>query len=334
MKKIAIRADGGSKLGMGHIMRTLVLARELAKTNEVFYVCKWDEKNHNTYKPGIDKIIEEGYQVIVIDEEVFFEKLSGIEADCLITDSYNVDEEYFDITKSLFYKTGYIDDMNLYKFNVDFIINQNINAEYLKYNVNQDAVLMLGPQYTMIREEFKNIKKRKISYKVENILITLGGSDINDITYKLLEYIVDLDYKFHVVIGNGFLNKDKIIEFSRGIDNIKLYFNPRMSDLMEYCDIAISACGSTLYELCISNVPVIGIIVAENQKSIADYMGKKEMIINLGDYKTLSRNDLVSNVENLCNDSELRNRLKRNGHIINKHGVVNIAERINKLLNN
>ena len=38
--KIAIRADGGSKIGMGHIMRTLVLAKELAKTNDVFYICR------------------------------------------------------------------------------------------------------------------------------------------------------------------------------------------------------------------------------------------------------------------------------------------------------
>ena len=34
--RIALRVDGGSIIGMGHIMRTLVLARELAKTNGIF----------------------------------------------------------------------------------------------------------------------------------------------------------------------------------------------------------------------------------------------------------------------------------------------------------
>ncbi len=34
--KIAIRAEGGFQIGMGHIMRTLALAKELTKANEVF----------------------------------------------------------------------------------------------------------------------------------------------------------------------------------------------------------------------------------------------------------------------------------------------------------
>ncbi len=38
--KIAIRAEGGFQIGMGHIMRTLALAKELAKANEVFIYVK------------------------------------------------------------------------------------------------------------------------------------------------------------------------------------------------------------------------------------------------------------------------------------------------------
>lgn len=41
--------------------------------------------------------------------------------------------------------------MNLYYFDVDFIINQNIGEEKLKYSVNDDTELFLGTNYIMLR---------------------------------------------------------------------------------------------------------------------------------------------------------------------------------------
>lgn len=93
------------------------------------------------YKPGIDKIKSEGFTVLTINEDKFIKELCKVKADCLITDSYDVNEEYFNLTKDMFKVTGYIDDTNLYYFNVDFIINQNIGAEELSYKVNKDTKL-------------------------------------------------------------------------------------------------------------------------------------------------------------------------------------------------
>ena len=90
--KIAIRADGGSQIGMGHIMRTLVLAKELAKINEVFYICRIDQKDtcKNTnwdfrienisdkYKKGIEKIISEGFNVCFVRENYLVDDIGKI----------------------------------------------------------------------------------------------------------------------------------------------------------------------------------------------------------------------------------------------------------------
>ena len=44
--KIFIRADGGNLIGLGHIMRMIVLGKELRKSNEVIFLCRnsLDEK--------------------------------------------------------------------------------------------------------------------------------------------------------------------------------------------------------------------------------------------------------------------------------------------------
>lgn len=49
--KICIRADGGSKIGMGHVMRMLALAKELRKSNDVFFACRVNEPISDEYLP-------------------------------------------------------------------------------------------------------------------------------------------------------------------------------------------------------------------------------------------------------------------------------------------
>lgn len=333
MNKIAIRADGGSQIGMGHIMRTLVLAKELADTNDVFYVCRIDKPHSDKYSYGIEKIKKEGFKVVTIDENNLTSELEKIEADCLITDSYDVDNNYFIKTKNLFKITGYFDDMNLYYFDVDFIINQNINAEDLKYNTDKRTKLLLGTSFVLLRKEFRETKTKILKENVNNILITLGGSDFYNYTGRILEFIIEVEYRFHVVVGPSFNHVDKLKDYENKYNNIKLYFNANMKGLMDKCDIAISACGSTLYELAACGVPTIGVVTAENQIAIASKMEQKETIINLGNIENLNINKLVNEIEKLsCNLNKRRELNINQSMVVNKNGVENLCNIINRML--
>ncbi|ENK0837447.1 UDP-2,4-diacetamido-2,4,6-trideoxy-beta-L-altropyranose hydrolase [Clostridium botulinum] len=327
--KIAIRAEGGFQIGMGHIMRTLALAKELANANEVIYICKVDMSLSSRYKPGIDKIKSEGFTVLTINEDKFIKELYKIKADCLITDSYDVNEEYFNLTKDMFKVTGYIDDMNLYYFNVDFIINQNIGAEELSYKVNKDTKLFLGTNYTMLREEFRKNHKKHIRKEVQDVMITVGGADHNEITNTICNYVKDLELKFHIVIGASFEEESikKLAKLKNLKDNINLYFNANMIEIMNKCDIAISACGSTLYELAVCQVPTLGLIIADNQEKIAYKMHQKGLIYNLGWYTHLTKDKTIENIKKI---STLENRqiIIKKQKFINKYGVEKLAKEI------
>lgn len=313
--RIAIRADGGIEIGMGHIMRTLVLAHELSKENEVFYVCRKTEvdnqimqiKNCEKYKNGIMKVLDDGFEVVLISENNLIDEMKNVKADILITDSYDVDEEYFRQTKKMFSKTAYIDDMNLYNFDVDYLINQNVNAKAFFYKTSQNTRLLLGCEYVMLRSEFRNVQNKNINKKVKDILITVGGGDPDYITEKLLSFVKSLDYNFHVVIGPCFDKIDKLIKFQN--EKIKLYFNANMSDLMKFCDIAISACGSTLYELSACGVPAIGIITAGNQQAIGNKMDELGVIISIGWHNDLSKSKVIECIQSINNDWNKRKEM-------------------------
>lgn len=330
--EIAIRADGGSQIGMGHIIRTLVLAKELAKTNDIFYICRVDVPLSSKYKSGIDKVKAEGFNVVTINENNIINDLKNISADCLITDSYDVNEEYFNLTKDMFKITGYIDDMNLYYFNVDFIINQNIGAEEYSYKVNKDTKLFLGANYTMLREEFRKNHNKNIKKEIQNVMITVGGADPDGITNVICNYVKNLELQFHIVIAPSFKeeNVEKLLQLKKINGNMNLYFNANMIEIMNKCDIAISACGSTLYELAVCQVPTLGLIIADNQEKIAYKMDKDELIYNLGWYKDLTKNIIINNIKKIC---KLENRkiIIKNQRIINKNGVEKLTKEIERI---
>lgn len=322
---IGIRADGGKKIGMGHIMRTLVLAKELAGNHDVFYICKVDEPISDKYEGGIQKVKVNGFEIKLINESRVIDDLKKIQVDLLITDSYDVDEFYFDETKKLFNKTAYIDDVNLYSYNVDYLINQNINGLDLTYNTNVDTKLILGPQFIMLRDEFRNVEKKYIKDKPKDIMLTVGGSDEYYVTNQILSYVKSLNYNFHVVVGPSFNNNNSLKDFEN--ERVRLYYSANMIEIMKNCDVAISACGSTLYELAVCGVPTLGIIVADNQLGLAKKMAELELIENVGWFNKLNKSFFVEAFTELCNNINKRiDMSEKAASVIDGQGVRRIVE--------
>lgn len=326
MKHIYIRADGGNSIGMGHIMRTLILANEFRKAgNCVTYLCQ----SKSEFEAGIQKVKDNGFEVILLPTNTVDSIINkNSQKDCLIIDSYDVNEEYFNKAKQHFKVVGYFDDMNLYYFNVDFIINQNLNSERLEYKTNKNTKMFLGCKYTMLRDEFLKATRKNINEKVENILITLGGADFNNLTKEIIEYVKSLPYKFHVVIGPSFVFEKDLEQFE--CENILLHKNANMKELMEMSDMCISACGSTLYELSYMGIPTIGIIISENQELLAYNMEKEKVIVNAGWYNELYKEKVIEMIDKLANDYEARKYMSfKCSKLIDGRGAERIVRELN-----
>lgn len=318
--KIVIRAEGGSKIGMGHIMRTLVLAKSLSLNNDVCYLCK--DSIDNEY--GTLKIKDQGFKVIKFKQDIL-KVLSHLKPDVLITDSYDVDEKYFEQTKKLAKYTAYIDDINLFDYDVDLIINQNVYAEDFYY---PQKYKLLGLKYLMMREEFRSLQEKHINKQVKNIMITMGGSDPVQFTKVLVNWVKNSNFKFHVVIGPSFREKDYFKNLS--YNNIKFYFNANMVNVMRECDLAISAAGSGLYELLACGVPTLDIIIADNQVSSCKKLNDMNMVGSLGWYNNLCEDKFSRELVYLCDNYKLRRERSLRGQtIIDGCGHKRVADFIN-----
>ncbi|MBM7557279.1 spore coat polysaccharide biosynthesis predicted glycosyltransferase SpsG [Halanaerobacter jeridensis] len=184
-----------------------------------------------------------------------------------------------------------------------------------------------------MREEFQGISRSNISNETNSILVTVGGSDKLNLTPKIIKSINQLNQELHldVVICPSFKNIDKIIKIVQKVDlEIALYFNVnKMSELMLNNDLAISAGGSTLYELAATGTPTITLLQAENQVKVAEAMEEKGAIINLGFGHMISKSKLKDNIEKVINDFALRKEMSQQGQkIVDGQGAERVANYI------
>ena len=324
LMKVLIRADGGCNIGMGHIMRMLVLADKLKAFSEVVFVCR----KNGEFETGVRFIEAYGYPVFTVNGEAIIDELAGIGGDCLITDSYDVDESYFRRTGDIFGITGYMDDLNKVRINADFIINQNIYARDLGYEKYEGTVLLLGTQYALLRDEFRGLPARKMKRNVKSVLVTLGGSDPQNLTEKLALKLGRAFPRitFHIIAGPSFIHVDSL-EAAAG-ENIVIHREPKMSALMMQCDAAVSACGSTVYELCACGTPIIGVITADNQVMAARSMD------NIGAMKyAAGAGEIVRHLESM--DYETRARMSETARkLVDGNGSIRVSEQIRKIICN
>lgn len=346
MLNIAFRVDGGKSTGLGHLVRCLSLARTFRSAGyNVYFISKLAEgiglvrnERFDVFPiPSVEQVTEGffyGDEVHLAEEAKRMATiLADTQTDVLIIDSYNVNKDYFLTLKSCTKRIVYIDDINKFNYPVDIVINGNITGEYLSYEKYTDTqVLLLGPNYNMIRDEFSKLPGRNLSTNVNEVLITTGGSDPYRITDKLLGFLLTshqfIDLRLNVLVGSGFSQVEYLSNLSYQHDNIFLYANSsivdrasnimysNLSTIMLRSDIAISAGGSTLYELAACGTPTMAFIMADNQEFIVTKMAEMGYIKNLGWYSGLKKEQALGQFFQLMNDFELRRQMSCRGQTL------------------
>ena len=337
---IAVRADANPEIGSGHIMRCLSVAKELRRNGLETVFITSDRNGERLIKDNRFSMIclNTDWRNLSQEEKLLGRLLEENQVTHLIVDSYYITEDYLK-KAGKFTKVIYLDDINKFIYPVDILINYNIYADKLihKESYRSTAVkLMLGCSYVPLRDEFRG-RSIICNNKVENILITTGGSDPYNVTGSLIEYFKDnrqyTDMTFHVIVGSLNPNVNQLRILAEEYENLMIYEGvARMSDMMLQCDIAISAGGATLYELCACGVPAISFSFADNQLSGVREFHDRKLIYYAGDIRD-DRNTCMSNIghrmKELIADSALRKGIsERTSSIVDGFGALRIADEI------
>jgi spore coat polysaccharide biosynthesis predicted glycosyltransferase SpsG len=86
------------------------------------------------------------------------------------------------------------------------------------------------------------------------------------------------------VVGCFNANKEVLEELAKDTGNIFLYHNvTNMVELMQKCDVAVSAGGTTISELCTVGIPTVSFSTADNQRTTPKFLDKEKIIVYAGD---------------------------------------------------
>lgn len=274
---IFIRTDMNETIATGHVMRCLSIADAAAKKGKKTIFISADEHPE-------ELICSRGHSFINLDREwnqmdkeseKLIPVLQEYGAGRLLIDSYQVTYDYLEEVRKVT-EIFYLDDLDQFKYPVQNLICYANYYRKLSYGAYSDRTkFYLGTSYLPLREVYQNRNRKDISSKISHVLLLSGGSDPLHMTDRLLPVIMrKMEGKGNSIITvicgklyHGFDDLCKRYEEKNGSDlMIRILQDVSHPEIyMEEADLAVSAGGTTLYELSAMGVPTITYSFADNQ---------------------------------------------------------------------
>ena len=307
-KKILLRVDASPEIGTGHMMRCLALANEAKQRDwECIFVLRDPDDEIVKYITSssheVEKLMSVNGKKIadnatahsnwlpvsqIQDANDTVEVIDDFKPDWIIVDHYALDAKWFSVVEKTSSKILVIDDLGDRNLICDLLLDQNLGASADKYDdkLPSKCRLLLGPTFALLRREFREWRQRslerRLSNNIENVLITMGGVDLENYTLQVLKRIAKSKYSmkcaFTVITGRSYPFSKALEEFINESDlMVSILSNiENMAEIMSKSDLCIGAAGSTSWERCCLGLPTISLAIADNQLGVLAELEKKK----------------------------------------------------------
>ncbi|MEW6428680.1 MAG: UDP-2,4-diacetamido-2,4,6-trideoxy-beta-L-altropyranose hydrolase [Thermodesulfobacteriota bacterium] len=336
--QLLIRADADGRIGTGHVMRCLALAqawRRLSGGPVVF-------AGRIESAPLRQRLRDEGFSLCSLpvpaspEAEAAFlaERFSDPVGGWLALDGYHFDAAWQLALRAAGLRLLVIDDaVRLPLYHADCLLNPGIHAETLRYPCEGEPLQLLGCNYALLREEFtaRMEEALPVTGRVRNLLLTMGGADPGDCTKDILLALAKTgrkDLRVRAVLGGANPHRPalagllpelpfpcELLEASRD-----------MAGLMRHADAAISAAGTTVYELAAMGVPFLSVVIAANQRHNAAAFASAGAAGSLGEAPLAGRDGVAERIAAFLEDGQQRQRQAEIGRrLVDGRGASRVA---------
>jgi UDP-2,4-diacetamido-2,4,6-trideoxy-beta-L-altropyranose hydrolase len=320
--KIFFRADADISIGSGHLMRCMALAQAFQQYGAIIvFISKCQNGGLR------DRIEQEGFQMIQLKHQhpspvdiqrtITEINIYAPDKGCwVIVDGYHFDDEYHQAILANGNHLLVIDDSQQDRYpSPNILLNQNIGSEKMIIEAHAKKKYLLGTEYTLLRNEIKvNRVNKAIPVQARNILVTFGGSDQHNVTglvLRSLNNITDIRMNVRIILGADNVHGEEISEITKKSSHFCTILESveNMGELMSWSDMAISASGSTSWEMAHIGLPFILIVTASNQIDIAKGLEEDGCAINMGWFHNILIDELSNVIEELIEDEKKRRML-------------------------
>jgi len=354
---IVFRVDASVSIGVGHFMRCLALADSFSKWGcKISFICRQlpdylslvlEDRLYN-----LVKLVEEESNWTIdnlphsswlgtsqdLDVKATIAAIGG-HCDVLIIDHYGIDSKWEIAIRQWAACILVIDDLADRHHECDILLDPNLYTNpKSRYRdlVSENCVLLLGPQYAILRDEFSRVRQ-DVHIKdgvVKRILVLMGGVDCHNITEKVINsvFMLNSNIDVDVVVGREHPALESLGELC---SKYKYNFHVQpdnLAMLMSMADLAFGSSGSTSWERCCLGLPTVCLTQAFNQIEIAEGLAKSGAIINLGDGISIQTTEIFSALEKLISEPEkVRDMSQKCLEIVDGLGIQKIFAELVKI---
>ena len=317
-----IRADASTAIGTGHVMRCLALAQA------------WQDAGGQVAFAMVET-------TPAIDERLHAENISlnridgppGSERDCtqfialarnyhpsfIVVDGYRFGASYLQTLKNEKHKVLLMDDNGLCgTYSADIVLNQNMHArENLYQSREKNTRLMLGTKYALLRREFIGPRNhREIARIGRKLLVSMGGSDPENVTLRVMEAIEKVEVaglEVAILVGGSNPHLASVSEAAaRSRHSCRILHDvSNMPGVILSADLAISAAGTACWEYCALGLPAVLLAVAENQIPNAEALERAGAVQLVSGGSCFAIGEMAELITRLANSAHEREALSQ-----------------------
>jgi UDP-2,4-diacetamido-2,4,6-trideoxy-beta-L-altropyranose hydrolase len=152
------------------------------------------------------------------------------------------------------------------------LINANVGALRSDYLDSSVELWALGPEYAMVRRAFRAVKPVEPRESAATVLVLFGGADPHHLTRRVCEALSATDWfkgggTIVGVLGASAAEVEPAPAVRRG--GVRFHRDPK--DFPRLCaeaDMAVTAGGTMVYELCYLGLPFVPVAQVDNNERI------------------------------------------------------------------
>lgn len=334
---LIVRADAGPQIGAGHVMRCLALAQAWRRIGgEAIFVSRQIPARLEQRLAGEGVRVE---QLTSQDEDASqtVQVAKAIEATAVVIDNYALGDDYRTALRSASLRVLALNDFSPIAV-ADIVLNSNPTAGVDDYrDLGEDALLLLGPRYCLLRDEFVSSSPRPKAPNVEGrrVLIAGGGADPTGLTSLAIEALSKVKASIAeaiVLVGGANPNRAAIERQAlQAPFPVRVVFDVlNVYAELQQADFAITAAGSACWEMAYAGLPMLTVVTAANQEPVASAIAASGAGIDLGWRDQLDSQPLAIAIEELATATTAhRQKMSQAGRrLVDGRG----AERVARLL--
>ncbi|WP_265088742.1 UDP-2,4-diacetamido-2,4,6-trideoxy-beta-L-altropyranose hydrolase [Psychrobacter immobilis] len=263
-----------------------------------------------------------------------------IQPEWVVVDHYALDKEWQCILEPYYKKLMVIDDLGDREHIADLLLDQNYGSTVSKYQslVSEKCSVLTGTQYTLLRPEFAecreySLKRRSNKFVINSILVTLGGTDPDNYTSRVLQQLINTEFnpeaEVIVVMGAKAPNFEAVncLASEMSVKTTVMRNVDNMAELMSNADLAIGAAGATTWERCCLGLPTIQIVIAENQRKVAMELASINVVKLISEFNCIPQ--LLEN-----SGSWMKEASKKSATLVDGYGTDRVFNELNNHLIN